>query len=312
MMFHCCLLPAQWLALRGLLLAGLLITSACDFSAPVEINLPPYVPVLVLGGFVEAGSRVEVRFAASRPAESAGTSGTPYLGPGVRAVLYDGAGLVLDTLSYASPTAGSIYPRYLSDVVAEAGARYELRAEFAGLPPVRAVADVPRPVAATIRDLGPAADPNGDPLRRITISWTDPPGPTTYAITASRSASDFLPFSSADPDLRDGYEGLGLPVVVNPDGGNTTPGFSVGAYLTDETFAGSDRTVVLLVPAPSQGESAQITLSVISDEMVRYMRALRIQQANIDNPFVEPTDAYSNVEGGLGAFVGYASVSQRL
>ncbi len=152
---------------------------------------------------------------------------------------------------------------------------------------------------------------DGYPLRRVTISWTDPPGPTTYAITAVDATGNFIPFTSTDPDLRDSYQGLGRPVAVDPEGGTTTPGFSIGAYLTDATFSGSDRTVDITAFAPAPGQTGRIVLSVISDDMVRYLRALSIQQANVDNPFVEPTQAYSNVEGGLGAFVGYASVSRQ-
>lgn len=307
-------LPAPAAVARRLATAVAVVAlSGCDFQAPVDIDLPTYDPLLVVGGFLEAGAPIEVRFGESLPAESGATTGTPWLGPGVLAVLYDPIGQVLDTLVYRPPDPGGIYPRYTSEVVAEPGESYELRATAPGLPSVRASARVPLPVPVTVRSVG-LRDIAGVTYESVEAVWTDPEGPTTYALssraTDERSVNRLRPFVSADPSLREGYSGLGRPREVRPEEGAGPRGYSRAAYLTDEGFDGEVRTVTILFDRQRRngiGDDVSICLSVLSDEMVRYMRALEVQRSTASDPFVQPTEAYTNVEGGLGAFAGYAT-----
>lgn len=302
-------LSAFLLALSGFL-------GACDFAAPVDIDLPPYEPRVVVGGFVEAGAPVEIRFARSMAAEATDTSATPYLGAGGEVVLFDGNGAVLDTLRAVSPQFGSLYPRYVSAVVAEGGARYELRATFPGLPPVRAVTTVPQPVTLTLRDLGPAPVGNEETNvgRRVELAWTDAAGSTAYAVTAIQpdqpaGYSQQVTFSSLDLALREDYDQLGRPRAVNPElGGSPEQSYFGDAFFLDDDFDGAARALELVAivydtPGP---DVVRLGVSVLSDDFVRYMTALRVQQRSASDPFVEPTQAFTNVEGGLGVFAGFA------
>ena len=184
------------------------------------------------------------------------------------------------------------------------GRRYELRAHAPGLPPVRAVAVVPRPVAVRA---GPGA---GSTVR---VSWDDPPGAAVYRLGLTflgDSSERPAGFSSPDLLLRPSYATLDAEVDVATDG---LQYFFGEALVRDAAFDGqthaSPVTALTEHVRPEDRRALRVTLSVLSPDFARYMQALGVQRESAGNPFVQPTEAFTNVEGGLGAFVGWASAS---
>lgn len=289
-------------------LAGAL--TGCDFSKPLDVPLPDYAPRITVGGFVSPGGPVTVRFGVSEgvlaPYDSAGVDA---LAGVVRAALFDEAGGFLDSLRY-DPSDIGLYPLYRSTVVPQPGRRYELRASAPGLPDVRAVAGVPVPVLLRVRTDGV----DGAGRTRLVLSWDDPPGDGVYHVAlvgaGSANAGQPLSFYSPDPVLRSAFGRLDEPTDIEPDPQGGLAVFSGQAVLRDRTFdGGAHETVVLVEPDFFTGapQRARAILSVISADYARYQQALEVQREASGNPFAEPSEAFSNVEGGLGAFVGYAS-----
>ena len=48
-----------------------------------------------------------------------------------------------------------------------------------------------------------------------------------------------------------------------------------------------------------------IEIRSLSEDYYQYKRTVEIQESNIDDPFAEPTQIHTNVQGGLGIFAGY-------
>lgn len=290
----------------------LLALAGCDFafSKPVEIELPDTEPRLVVGGFLSPDGPVEVRVGRSVSLLSpADTAGTRALGRSLRAALYDDAGRFLDSLRIVAG-AGGAYPLFRSAVVPAPGRRYELRASAAGLPDVRAVAEIPVPAVLRLRRETDAPDGQA----RVTLAWDDRPGAAVYQIALTDVGDDafnFVPFASTDPLLRTSYERLDASGDADPavDGGVRY--FGRRAVFRDAAFDGRTHETVLTVYARAFGEPRpfRATLSVVSADYVRYQQSVEVQRASSGNPFVQPSRVFSNVEGGLGAFVGSAGAS---
>ena len=276
---------------------------------PSTIDLPEVAPRLVVGGFLSPDGPVEIRVGRSvgllAPSD---TAGAHTLARTLRAALYDENGRFLDSLrAIAGP--GGAYPLFRSSVVPVPGRRYELRASAAGLPSVRAIAEIPAPVPLRLRREADAPDGRA----RVTLAWDDPPGPAVYQITIARigdNTSGPLSFASSDPVLRTSYERLDATSDADPtaDGGVR---YFIRAVFRDASFDGRAHESNLLVGS-NQGDDPElfaIVLSVVSPDYARYQQAIEVQRATSGNPFVQPTEAFSNVEGGLGAFVGFASTT---
>lgn len=294
-----------------------LLITGCDFSSPVDIDLPEYTPLLVVGGFLEEGRPIEVRFGRSAGSEELSSAATPYLASGVTAIIYDEKGTVLDTLQSALPLPGTPYPRYVSSIVAEGGRRYRLSAEVEGLPPITAETLIPQPASITVVNTGLRTLDGLDNLFRVvSVDWDDLEGETVYALTvfdearADGALGGRIPFLSDDLDLRKDYDGLGRPLIVDPRLGSGPREFTGAAFLNDETFVSGSKSVEILIVTEANAYVADVGIAVLSPEMVRYMTALRIQGLTVNDPFTEPTQAYTNIENGLGAFVGLAVVTR--
>ena len=301
-------MPRLWpLVVLACVLAG------CDFSASksIDIDLPEAEPRLVIGGFISPEGPVEIRVG-----QSAGllaptdTAGTRALARTLRAALYDESGGFLDSLR-AVPSASGIYPLFRSTVVPAPGQRYELRASASGLPAVRAVAEIPVPVAPRVTR--EAAQPDGQ--TRVTLRWDDPPGAAVYEITLPRlgpGAFGNVSFSSTDPILRTAYDLLDAAGEADPTDDGGVRHFGRRAVFRDAAFDGRARETRLVVDDLSPFGDRQpfrVTLSVISADYVRYQQSVEVQRESAVNPFVQPSRVFSNVEGGLGAFVGFAGAS---
>ncbi len=293
-----------------LILAGVL--AGCDFgsSKPVDIDLPEVEPRLVVGGFISPDEPVEIRVGRSvgllAPPDTAGARA---LSRTLRAALYDESGLFLDSLRFVTGVGGA-YPLFRSTVVPVPGRRYELRASAAGLPDVRAVAEIPVPVPLRVRREANA--PDGQ--TRVTLSWDDPPGASVYQIALARvgaNVSSSVSFASTDPVLRTSYERLDATADADPTVDGGVRYFSPRAVFRDAAFDGQTHETLIIADARIFGEPFpfRVVLSVVSADYARYQQSVEVQRASAGNPFVQPSRVFTNVEGGLGAFVGSAGMS---
>ncbi|MEP0548141.1 MAG: DUF4249 domain-containing protein [Rhodothermales bacterium] len=304
-----------------------LTLAACDFEQVIELDVPPYEPRLVLGGFPTPDSVFTVRVGRSASALTP-TDFDPLalVVDDARLALFDADGTFLDSLYQSSPfyddfpTPG-VY-RSLSGLRPEPGRSYTLRVDAPGLPSVRATTRLPEPITFAVRVDGVAEDvPGRGRIARVVVTVPDPPGPQAYALGIQQTVRfqdgtsyvQPLPFSSVDQVLRESFDRLDVAVDIDVDIDQGQRTFYGRALLRDATFAGTTRQIpldlVIFDTGSAERDPVVVTLAVLDDDYVRYQQTLALQDINGDNPFAEPVRIHSNVEGGLGVFAGYAGSS---
>ena len=192
----------------------------------------------------------------------------------------------------------------------EAGVRYTLRAEIPGLPPAEATVDVPDYPSVT---------------GGLSFSLSDPPGPghrysvelqgefdrysTSVCTVGGRRDTTVVlgaafpygrPFATDDTVLRTAAREAGASIPF--------------AAFPDDAFDGRTRTFTV---APDQrtmhsGDTgaARVRLSALSAELYD---AYVLLEFNLDqNPFAEPADLPSNVQGGYGRVGAVATTELRV
>lgn len=318
---------------RHALAAGLLAAaalSACDFTPTLDIETPEYTPGLVLRSVLAADSVATVRI---------GRSWNPYEGrltPGyyvaeeesvvaVVTLLRDGQPVEILTprarpqdLCYRydlppDPETGfpPTYPcgPYAGQVPLEGGATYTIRAEAEGLPVAEATVTVPRRPAVAVTE-----EPAAAGRRQFRIRLTDPAGQgDLYALSLLRTftysgdivCDDTGCYGGAGPTTRYTTEfDTSDPVVLAAARDLVADGISFAA-VTDETFDG--RTWALTITTDTreayydQYASEGLTVQLAALTQTVY-DAYQIEAFSLgdENPFAEPVNLPSNVEGGYG------------
>ena len=302
--------------------------AACDFEQVIELDVPPYEPRLVLGGFPTPDSVFAVRVGRSASTLDPRTVDDDLLLSTARVVLFaDGA--FLDSLHYVGPTTQGDYyevPGYYSSVRGlhpEAGRTYTLRVEAPGFPPAEATTTLPTPPTFTAAFEGfGAPNPQGRPAR-LAVALDDPPGDQTYGLSVSgRTTLDgapyvrAYPFLSAEPAFRESLGDIDEAIAVDFFDVGFEPGNGLRAfsrtYFRDDLFAGTafafDLDVLLFGDAEGQTQLT-VTVASLDEDYARYQQTIALQSQTEGNPFSEPVRIHSNVEGGLGVFAGYTSSS---
>lgn len=294
--------------------------AACDFTPTLDIETPEYVAGVAVRGFLVADSVALVRLGESwnpyegRPADQGYRPETP-----VATVTLLRNGQPIDVLTVRSETCERFDPRtgaftpyecgpYRGAVSIEAGATYTLRAEVEGLPPAEATVEVPRRpmLAVTEEPTGP------DAPRRFRVRLGDPAGAGdlyglsllrefTYATTIScdpetgvcrdTTVTERFPtaFDTSDPVL--------LAAAAEIDGNISFVTF------TDETFDSEVKEFTLSADArygpDVQDRGFTVQVAAMSGDIYDTYRITYFGGGD-ENPFAEPVNLPSNVEGGYG------------
>ena len=300
-------------------LATLVAVSGCDFEQIVELDVPPYEPHLVVGGFPTPDSVLAVRVGQSvsvlDPVDDAFGLPSPLLRD-ARVAVHDEAGVLLDSLRYEGTDDYFGAHRSASGFVPSPGQTYTLRVSAPGLPDAEATTRIPVPVPFEVRYEGEIDTPY-EYERRVRLAFTldDPVGDQAYALsivsTVTVEGETLLwrsfPFKSTDPVLKGGIEEIDTAVGIDFQSSDF---FSV-AYFRDRLFAGATREMELDVSvynAEHEGiDELTVELAVMDEDYVRYQQTLETQRINNENPFAEPVRLHTNVRGGTGVFAGYAT-----
>lgn len=300
-----------------------LLLGACDFEQVIELDVPPYEPRLVLGGFPTPDSVFTVRVGHSASALTPSNfDPLALVVVDARVALFDESGTFLDSLYQSSPFSDDVPTpglyRSLSGLRPQPGQRYTLRVEAPGLPSVEATTRLPEPPPFFVEVRGVVDEvPGRGRVVRLLVTVPDQPGTVTYSLGAVRSI-DFrngpaylqpLTFTSGDPILRNGFDDLDVAVEIDVDPAPQT--FYGRALFRDLSFDGASYELPLDVDFFEAGDEATeeftVTLSTLDSDYVRYQQTLALQDVTGDNPFAEPVRIHSNVRDGLGAFAGYTT-----
>lgn len=284
------------------------ILTACDMTRPVDLDLPPFEPAIVVGGFVAADEPVEVRFGLSEDVLAPyDTARARVLAGVVLAAIYDGDGQFLDSLRYDLEGDG-LRPIYRSDVRPAPGSTVELRASAPGVQSVRAVAVVPNLPVVRVRSV--ASGPDG--FDRYEVTWPPSEIGAPYHIALTRAQDGTrVRFDSPSLELRASFESIDEPVDEDPSLGGARSYFGEAVLRA----ASNPFAIDLRIPPnrfDNQPPSARLHVTAVSDDFARYHQSVEVQERTVRDPFVEPTAVYSNVDGGLGAFVGFATTTVSL
>ena len=320
--------------------AALLLAVAvagCDFTPTLDVDTPDYAPGLVLRSILVADSVATVRV---------GESFDPYEGSvspnrnsreetldAVVTLLRDGQPVERLMLGADSCEAYGRPPDpetglppyyacgpYVGTVRIEAGATYTIRAEAEGLPPVEATVTVPRRPAVEVVE-EPAAF---EEARRFRIRIADPPGAgDLYGVSLLRSTltvrsttcennvcTDSTYVVRTDGRGQTSYE-TSDPVILAASREVAGSGVALATF-TDETFEGREKAFTI-TPSPAytrDDTDGRLTIQVAALSPNAYdLYQIVAFSGGSDNPFVEPINLPSNVEGGYG-LVGAAALAE--
>ena len=306
--------------------------AGCDLSSSLDIETPEHVPAPVLRSVLTAGEPVLARISVSRDPYAASDlrfADRPTQIDAVVTLWRDGvlieelrprprtcyqsraSSCNTETGRTETTTSGPFEcGGHRGAVPIEAGARYTLRAEVPGMPPAQATVDVPDYPAVS---------------GGLSFNLSDPPGPghrygvelqgefdrystSVCAIGGRRDTTVVLgtiaaygrPFTTDDTVLRTAARETGASIPF--------------AAFPDDAFDGRTRTFAL---APDRrtvhsGDTGGARVRVSALSAVLYDAYVLVQFDLDENPFAEPTDLPSNVEGGYGRVGAVATTELRI
>ena len=286
--------------------AVLFITAGCETT--VDVELPDHEPRLVINELFVADSAWRVSVTRSQGIQEADRRAAPPVENAT--VVIRANDRVVDTLTY---TDEEIYRSLDADASQpQVGTPYTLRVSAPGFETAEATGQAPRPVPFRIalRE-GEHSD--------VDVTITDPAGRDNYyalfvyekIVGPERTVRQALLFTSASPLLKDDVQ------IDFGDGGRAR---YERALFTDETFQGETRRVTLRIrdlETPSQlppevERFVIVVLASLSEASYEYQRTADLADDTEDNPFSEPVQVFSNVNGGLGIFAGATWVERTL
>ena len=301
------------LALAALLVAG------CDFTPALDIDVPEHEARAVIRAVLAADSVAVVRVGVSRDPYGvrSGYYG-PEATPAARVTLLreGGAAEVLALRSEPCVDFSGLEEQtyecgpYVGAVPVEAGATYTVRVEVDGLPPAEGTVRVPpRPAVTVVEAAGGAG-------RRFRVRLEDPAGAgDRYGFGFVRANGSVYQIETCDeggvcrdsvvvdlgPDRYPVPFQTSDPVLLSAT--RQVPGEGVDfATFTDRTFDGGPFTFAVDVDdyeyvfgyAPLTVQVAALSASVYDAYQVGAF------SLGDDNPFAEPANLPTNVEGGYG------------
>lgn len=308
--------------------------AACDFTPTLDIETPEYEAGVAVRGFLVADSVTVIRLSESwNPYEGRLSNNRRYRPETIPAVvtLLRG-GDVVEVLTVQSETCedyGEYDPTnpnplptfyecgpYGGTVPIEAGATYTLRVETADLPTAEATVVVPRRPSLDVAEEAGGADAP----RRFRVRLGDPPGAgDLYGLSLLRTDQVFYSYECDENGVcRD-------TTFVTPGVGRFLTSFETSdpvlvaaarefdenitfASFPDDTFEGSEKTFTIS-PSRNYGEATEggfiVQVAALSADIYDTYQISYFGGGD-DNPFAEPANLPSNVEGGYGLVGGVA------
>lgn len=310
---------------KGLLyiLALLALTSFLGCEKDLEYEIANAKPRLVVNSLFSEDSlfRVEVSLSA-----------TP--GQGDQIISLQNAGIallenqnqvddfVLDSF-YAAPinigpnpnaSLGStkIYFHRTTNTFAKTGYDYTIQVTHSGYDPIQASTTVPRqmPARKIEQTFDAAINVNGHQMNKLSFEVVDDGRKDNYygvevlAIEPGRQLSYIkVPFFSDEKAFSEN-----LTVVDGQMSNGVLYRPENGVYFSNGKFKGLKKRFDLYVDEMymQPGYSLSIRFLNLSPEFFHFATSYQKQRATSGNPFAEPAQVFSNVEGGLGIFAGYS------
>jgi hypothetical protein len=298
------------------LLAMAFGTGGCDFQRTVDVEPPGHEPKLVLNGEIASGSywRLDVSQSLGAFEPGSPSDSTLTVTDATVSVFEEGnrqGQLRLDSLNQYSTR----------QFVPEPGRQYTVRVSAPDLGTAEATDRVPPVPPMRLETEKTSGLVPNDYNRALQLTIDDPPNTDNYYHIRLQKNGYFRDGTSIDTtgvtDMR--FQTRNRPILDEMEQVLENNGqyyYGRDATFTDVLFGGTRHTLRLLVgdgqgiySNPEEGDGYPrveyiLYVSVLSEDAYQFDRTKRIFEQADGNPFAEPVDIHSNVEGGYGVVAG--------
>lgn len=297
-------------------LSVLLITLLAGFAScekSIKVDVPEAAPKLVMNAVVRVGEPITLDLSRTKSIRESNQH-LPALVEHATAILYVN-GQIADTLQgYSNGDVST----FISKVIAETGKTYRLTVSAQGFNSIEATAGAPEVVPVIAWDFKPNArqsngNSGGGTQDALSISFRDPANTRDFYVGFITQAyetgveTDFYSWRScvytSDPSVESN--------TSDDPFGDEGCISSNSLFFQDEQFNGTEKKLTLYMSSgtlyPVQDSAgnthyAHAYLYHVSGEFYKYLRSYRQAQNVSGNPFAEPANVSSNVQGGYGIF----------
>lgn len=188
---------------------------------------------------------------------------------------------------------------------------YRIEVDAPGFNSVSASNAIPTQVPIVNVDTVSSYNSEGDPIMLVSMNFTDPPGVSNYYMIEMQYIFDMsqwgwgedeergrLEISCSDPNIEtvNSFSFLGVDNAYNY------------LLLKDDQFDGQNYTLEFYVINWAEFKDEQlegeIRLMNTSEEFFNYRKSYEIYETALNNPFSQPVQVFSNINGGMGVFAG--------
>ncbi|MCB9189590.1 MAG: DUF4249 domain-containing protein [Flavobacteriales bacterium] len=265
---------------------SILVLSSCekyiDFDAEIK------QPKLVVNGIINPDSTFDIHISRSLSViDNADLS----IVENATVKILDENGAVFETLVYEY---NGHYKGVLSPNIDE---DYSIEVSAPDFTMVTATTSIPNLVDLSNADTLGVEDVNGYKELQLTITFEDLANESNYYMLEVFAADIVSGQIYLNPmDIRSDDITLGLD----------ENGYSAQVFFSDELFDGQEKTLVIYVEDTRDWDDyIEIRMTSITQDLERYARTLDAYDNNYGNPFAQPVQVFSNIEGGFGIFAGY-------
>lgn len=186
---------------------------------------------------------------------------------------------------------------YLGASMPQHNQAYTIEVSAPDFDPVSASTHIPDLIDLSSVDTMGVEDVNGLRELKLTITFQDMPNEENYYMLEVYAA-----------DIINGQIFLN-PMFLRSDDvtlGLSQDGYSDQVFFSDELFDGTQKTLIIYVEdTRDYDDYIEVRLTSVTQDLERYYRTLNAYNDTYGNPFSQPVQVFSNVEGGFGIFAGY-------
>lgn len=276
-----------------LILVSFFFLVSCE--TVIDVDLPAHKPGIVVNCVMKEGKPVSASIT-----RSVGILDTLEIEiiNGADVKLYENGVFVGTLLFNSQEGVDSVPGEYRINHNAVAGAEYRLEVSAPAYDPVQAGATIPQavPIASHVFTENASVNQFGEQMSQLSVTINDPAGIDNYYFltiidTTETESGYYFSMESTDPSVVQTYTGSGI-------------------LFSDELFDGKTYTLKADIPGFSGGtpfsQSMKVVLQTIDRNDFLYQKTFYLHIENEENPFAEPVQVYTNINGGLGIFGGYS------
>lgn len=264
--------------------AAVLLLTSCEKY--IDFDTEVTEPKLVVNGVINPDSAFDIHISRSL---SVIDNADLTIVEDATVTILDQNGAIYEILAYEYD---GHYKGVLSPVHDEA---YSIEVSAPEYETVTASTAIPSLVDLSNVDTLGVEDVNGYEELELTITFQDIPNESNYYMLEVYAA-----------DIVGGQIYLNPMYIRSDDVALGLEDYTDQVVFSDELFDGDERTVVIYVEdTRAWDDFIEVRMTSITQELERYVRSHTAYERNFGNPFSQPVQVFSNIEGGFGIFTGY-------